>query len=71
MAIFTRYIHGDSRHWPKRVGAVVDILYSDTGRVRKKYDSTTEGRSVTISPSVKACNSHKKNKRTDKTKYKR
>lgn len=41
------------RHWPKRVGAVVDILYADTGRVRKKYDSTTEGRSVTISPSVK------------------
>ncbi len=41
------------RHWPKRVGAVVDLLYSDTGRVRKKYDSSTEGRSVTISPSVK------------------
>ena len=51
--------HSDSRHWPKRVGAVVDILYADTGRVRKKYDSTTEGRSVTISPSVKACHSHK------------
>lgn len=42
-----------AEHWPKRVGAVVDILYADTGRVRKKYDSTTEGRSVTISPSVK------------------
>ena len=45
---------GCPRHWPKRVGATVDILYSDTGRVRKKYDSSTEGRSVTISPSVKA-----------------
>lgn len=42
-----------AEHWPKRVGAAVDILYSDTGRVRKKYDSSTEGRSVTISPSVK------------------
>eukprot|EP00490_Sorites_sp_Unknown_P023171 CAMPEP_0114651944 /NCGR_PEP_ID=MMETSP0191-20121206/8676_1 /TAXON_ID=126664 /ORGANISM="Sorites sp." /LENGTH=368 /DNA_ID=CAMNT_0001866317 /DNA_START=86 /DNA_END=1192 /DNA_ORIENTATION=- len=42
-----------AEHWPKRVGAVVDILYADTGRVRKKYDSSTQGRSVTISPSVK------------------
>jgi len=39
--------------WPKRVGVVVDILYADNGKVRRKYDSTTEGRSVTISPSVK------------------
>ena len=59
MGLVTHVTHGDLRHWPKRVGAVVDILYADTGRVRKKYDSTTEGRSVTISPSVKACNSHK------------
>lgn len=42
-----------AQHWPKCVGVVVDILYADTGRVRRKYDSTTEGRSVTISPSVK------------------
>lgn len=42
-----------AEHWPKRVGAVVDILYADNGRVRKKYDSSTQGRSVTISPSVK------------------
>mmetsp|Transcript_63764 Transcript_63764/g.149472 ORF Transcript_63764/g.149472 Transcript_63764/m.149472 type:complete len:364 (-) Transcript_63764:370-1461(-) len=42
-----------AQHWPKRVGVVVDILYADTGRVRRKYDSITEGRSVTISPSVK------------------
>mmetsp|Transcript_11667 Transcript_11667/g.27528 ORF Transcript_11667/g.27528 Transcript_11667/m.27528 type:complete len:355 (+) Transcript_11667:127-1191(+) len=42
-----------AEHWPKRVGALVDILYADPGRIRKKYDSSTEGRSVTISPSVK------------------
>jgi len=40
-------------HWPKRVAAVVDILYADNGKVRRKYDSTTSGRSVTISPSIK------------------
>lgn len=40
-------------HWPKRVAAVVDILCADNGKVRRKYDSTTSGRSVTISPSVK------------------
>mmetsp|Transcript_39247 Transcript_39247/g.73202 ORF Transcript_39247/g.73202 Transcript_39247/m.73202 type:complete len:361 (+) Transcript_39247:186-1268(+) len=42
-----------AQHWPQRVGVVVDILYADNGKVRRKYDSTTEGRSVTISPSVK------------------
>eukprot|EP00439_Symbiodinium_sp_Y106_P034939 s4153_g4.t1 len=40
-------------NWPKRVAAVVDILYADNGKVRRKYDSTTSGRSVTISPSIK------------------
>mmetsp|Transcript_107315 Transcript_107315/g.308794 ORF Transcript_107315/g.308794 Transcript_107315/m.308794 type:complete len:488 (-) Transcript_107315:115-1578(-) len=39
--------------WPKRVGAAVEILYADPGAVRRKYDSTTFGRSVTVSPSCK------------------
>lgn len=39
--------------WPKRVGAVVEILYADTGSIYRKYDSTTSGRSVTVSPSCK------------------
>mmetsp|Transcript_31704 Transcript_31704/g.67414 ORF Transcript_31704/g.67414 Transcript_31704/m.67414 type:complete len:671 (+) Transcript_31704:109-2121(+) len=40
-------------HWPLRVAAVVEILYADPGAVWRKYDSSTRGRSVTISHSVK------------------
>lgn len=39
-------------HWPKSVGAVVQILYADPGASRK-YDSDTKGKSVTISHSCK------------------
>mmetsp|Transcript_27413 Transcript_27413/g.78994 ORF Transcript_27413/g.78994 Transcript_27413/m.78994 type:complete len:467 (-) Transcript_27413:78-1478(-) len=39
--------------WPKRVGAVVEILYADPGSVNRKYDSTTFGRTVTVSHSCK------------------
>jgi hypothetical protein len=42
-----------AEHWPKRVGVAVDILYADPGAVKKKYDSTTFGGSVTISPSTR------------------
>lgn len=35
-------------HWPKRVGAVVEVLYADTGELRKKLDSQTCGQSVSI-----------------------
>lgn len=35
--------------WPKRVAAVVEILYNDLGRMRRKFDSTTCGWSVSIS----------------------
>lgn len=40
-------------HWPKRVAAVVQILYADTGALRRKLDSTTSGRSVSIAHSTK------------------
>lgn len=40
-------------HWPRRVAAVVQILYADPGAVFKKYDSTTFGKAVNISHSVK------------------
>lgn len=35
--------------WPKRVAAVVEILYNDLGRMRRKFDSATCGWSVSIS----------------------
>jgi len=41
------------RLWPQRVAAKVEILYADPGAVRKKYDSTTFGESVTIAASCK------------------
>lgn len=41
------------KHWPLRVAAKVEILYSDPGAVRKKYDSTTLGASVTMAHSCK------------------
>jgi len=38
--------------WPKRVAAVVEILYADPGTVWKKYDSATHGWSVNLGPSA-------------------
>lgn len=35
-------------YWPKRVGAVVEILYSARGSFLRKYDTTTGGFSVSI-----------------------
>uniref|UniRef100_A0A7S0A724 Uncharacterized protein n=1 Tax=Pyrodinium bahamense TaxID=73915 RepID=A0A7S0A724_9DINO len=40
-------------HWPRRVAVVVDLLYADPGSVRKKYDSTTHGCSVSVRHSCK------------------
>jgi len=37
-----------AEHWPKRVGAVVEVLYADTGAIRKKLDSQTGGLSISI-----------------------
>jgi len=34
--------------WPLRVGVVVDLLYADPGSIRRKLDSSTGGRSVSI-----------------------
>jgi len=39
-------------HLPKRVAAVVEILYDDAGSGWRKYDSTTKGQSVSIGHSV-------------------
>jgi len=39
--------------WPQRVAAKVEILYADPGSVKRKYDSTTLGESVTVSDSCK------------------
>jgi len=39
--------------WPKRVAAVVEILYNDLGRMRRKFDSETCGWSVSISHHLK------------------
>eukprot|EP00928_Gymnodinium_smaydae_P017971 TRINITY_DN16850_c0_g1_i3.p1 TRINITY_DN16850_c0_g1~~TRINITY_DN16850_c0_g1_i3.p1 ORF type:complete len:385 (+),score=54.08 TRINITY_DN16850_c0_g1_i3:96-1250(+) len=36
------------RLWPRRVAAVVQILYADPGQMRRKYDSVTGGQSVSI-----------------------
>jgi len=41
------------KHWPQRVAAKVEILYADPGMVKKKYDSTTMGASVTLANSCK------------------
>jgi hypothetical protein len=41
------------RHWPLRVAAKVEILYADPGVLRRKYDSTTLGASVTVAHSCK------------------
>jgi len=41
------------KHWPQRVAAKVEILYADPGAVKRKYDSTTTGESVTVADSCK------------------
>jgi len=41
------------KYWPQRVAAKVEILYADPGMVKKKYDSTTLGASVTVADSCK------------------
>jgi len=41
------------KYWPKRVAAKVEILYADPGVVRRKYDSSTLGASVTVAHSCK------------------
>lgn len=43
-----------ARYWPRRVAAIVDILYADPGRIEKKYDSSTFGSSVSIAHSSKS-----------------
>lgn len=35
-------------YWPKRVGAIVEVLYADSGAIRKKLDTNTCGLSVSI-----------------------
>lgn len=35
-------------YWPKRVGAIVEVLYADSGTIRKKLDTMTCGLSVSI-----------------------
>lgn len=37
-----------AEYWPKRVGAVVEVMYADAGTIRKKLDSQTCGLSVSI-----------------------
>lgn len=37
-----------AEYWPKRVGATVEVLYCDSGAIRKKLDSQTCGMSVSI-----------------------
>lgn len=37
-----------AQYWPKRVGAVVEVLYADNGAIRKKLDSLSCGLSVDI-----------------------
>jgi len=37
-----------AKYWPKRVGATVEVLYADSGTIRKKLDSQTLGQSVSI-----------------------
>jgi len=35
-------------HWPLRVAVAVEILYTDAGHMKRKYDSTRAGQSVTM-----------------------
>jgi len=35
-------------YWPKRVATTVEVLYADSGTIRKKLDSQTNGLSVSI-----------------------
>lgn len=37
-----------AKYWPKRVGASVEVLYADSGAIRKKLDTQTCGMSVSI-----------------------
>lgn len=37
-----------AEYWPKRVGAVVEVLYADNGAIRKKLDSLTCGSAISI-----------------------
>eukprot|EP00930_Biecheleria_cincta_P058301 TRINITY_DN44146_c0_g1_i1.p1 TRINITY_DN44146_c0_g1~~TRINITY_DN44146_c0_g1_i1.p1 ORF type:complete len:380 (-),score=77.90 TRINITY_DN44146_c0_g1_i1:292-1431(-) len=37
-----------AEHWPKRVGAKVEVMYADAGTIRKKLDTKTDGLSVSI-----------------------
>lgn len=37
-----------AEHWPKRVGAMVEVLFADPGDTRKKLDSQTGGQAVSI-----------------------
>lgn len=43
-----------AEYWPRRVAAVVEVLYFDMDSCRKKYDSKSNGWDVTIAHSVKA-----------------
>mmetsp|Transcript_28053 Transcript_28053/g.80899 ORF Transcript_28053/g.80899 Transcript_28053/m.80899 type:complete len:404 (+) Transcript_28053:121-1332(+) len=38
--------------WPRRAAVVVEVLYADTGDMRRKYDSTTSGRAVSLGHSL-------------------
>lgn len=40
-------------HWPLRVAAVVEILYAEMGRMKRKYDSTEYGWSVNLAHSLR------------------
>ena len=42
-----------AEYWPRRVAAVVEVLYFDMDSCRKKYDSKSNGWDVTIAHSVK------------------
>lgn len=37
-----------AEYWPKRVGAIVEVMYADAGDIRKKLDTQTGGLSVSI-----------------------
>lgn len=40
--------------WPRKVGVVVEALYHDAGELKRKYDSTSCGKSVMVSASSRA-----------------
>lgn len=42
-----------AEYWPRRVAAIVEVLYHDLDSVRKKYDSKSNGFDVTIAHSLK------------------